>query len=137
MKDLAQERSRKKQVATRKLATWTFLWTAFQAVIVFGGLLIWPEQALVQQLTVILGLLFGVFMIAANRQHFQSLDELERTIQLEAMALTLGLTLIVGIAYSNLDILNIIPFDAEISYLVLFMGITYAISLGLNTRRYQ
>lgn len=97
----------------------------------------WPEQALIQQLTVILGLLFGVFMIAANRQHFQSLDELERTIQLEAMALTLGLTLIVGIAYSNLDILNIIPFDAEISYLVLFMGITYAISLGLNTRRYQ
>lgn len=137
MKDLAQERSQKKQVATRKLATWTFLWTAFQAVIVFGGLLIWPEQALIQQLTVILGLLFGVFMIAANRQHFQSLDELERTIQLEAMALTLGLTLIVGIAYSNLDILNIIPFDAEISYLVLFMGITYAISLGLNTRRYQ
>lgn len=137
MKDLAQERSQKKQVATRKLATWTFLWTAFQAVIVFGGLLMWPEQALIQQLTVILGLLFGVFMIAANRQHFQSLDELERTIQLEAMALTLGLTLIVGIAYSNLDILNIIPFDAEISYLVLFMGITYAISLGLNTRRYQ
>lgn len=137
MKDLAEERSLKKKTATRKLATWTFLWTAFQAVIVFGGLLVWPEQGILQQLSVALGLFIGVFMIAANRKHFQSLDELERTIQLEAMALTMGLTLIVGIAYSNLDILNIIPFDAEISYLVLFMGITYAISLGLNTRRYQ
>lgn len=137
MKNLAEERNALKRKSTKRLALWTAIWTAFQAVVVFGGSLIWAENSLLKGISVALGLLFGVLMILANRKHFQSMDELERTIHLEAMGLTLGLCLIVGIAYSNLSILKVISFDAEIAYLVLFMGITYLLSVFFNTRRYQ
>ena len=58
------------------------------------------------------------------------------TDQLEAMAITLGITLIAGIAYSSLDIVNVISGDAEISFLVMLMGITYLVSLLVVRRRY-
>ena len=76
-------------------------------------------------------------MIWANRNLFNHYDELERKLHLEAMALTLGLTLITGLSFSLLDQTNLIAFDAEISFLVIFMGITYLIALLVNRRRYQ
>jgi hypothetical protein len=78
----------------------------------------------------------GVAMLVANRQFFNSLDELQRKIHLEALAFTIGLTMIVGITYSVMDITNLIPMDAEISLLVGFMGITYMVTLLVNRNRY-
>ena len=63
-------------------------------------------------------------MIIANRDHLKSLDELQQKVQLEAMSITLGVGLIAGLAYSNLDTSNVVPFDAEISHLVIGMGLT-------------
>ncbi|MFN2262192.1 MAG: hypothetical protein ABR595_09035, partial [Psychroflexus sp.] len=79
----------------------------------------------------------GIAMIIANRNWFNSLDELQRKIQLEALGITLGLAVIFGITYSLLDITNLIASDAEISLLVGFMGITYLVSLLIIRKRYQ
>jgi hypothetical protein len=75
-------------------------------------------------------------MIIANRNFFNSLDELQRKMQLEALGITLGLAVIVGITYSLLDSTNLISSDAEIGFLVGFIGITYFISLLIIRRRY-
>ena len=76
-------------------------------------------------------------MILANRKLFNHYDELERKIHLEAMALTLGLTVISGLTFSLLDQANLIPFDAEIGILVGFVGLTYLITLLINRKRYS
>jgi hypothetical protein len=76
-------------------------------------------------------------MVLANRQLLEGSDELEKKIQLESMALTLGLTLVVGIAYSLLDTANVIPWDAEISFLVIFMGLCYMTAIAVNQKRYR
>jgi len=76
-------------------------------------------------------------MIYANRTHLLSLDELQQRLQLNAMATTLGLGLIVGIAYSLLDQSDVISGDAEISVLIIFMGITYIASIAYSTLRYR
>jgi hypothetical protein len=53
------------------------------------------------------------------------------------MGLTLGLAVVVGLSYSLLDTTNLILVDAEISNLVLFIGVTYIISTVLNTKKYR
>ena len=64
------------------------------------------------------------------------MDELQRKIQLEALGISLGLAVIAGLSFSLLDQTDLIPFDAEIGFLVGFIGITYMIALLINRRRY-
>jgi hypothetical protein len=60
---------------------------------------------------------------------------MHQKIQLEAMGLTLGIGLVVGLAYSNLDIANIVSFDAEIAHVVILMSLTYLATLITLTRK--
>ena len=120
-----------------RLAVWTFAWTASTALAAFGPKFLWNDSTGLTLLALLLNVGIGIGMILANRRPFEGLDELERKIHLEALALTMGLTLIVGIAYSLLDTTNIIPWDAEISFLVIFMGLCYLAAVILNQKRYR
>jgi hypothetical protein len=119
-----------------QLATWTGLWVISQAVAAFGPLFLWGEQPVFTVIAIIATLLFGLGMIRANIKHLRSLDELQQKIHLEAMGLTLGLVLVFGLSYSLLDTTNLIPFDAEISVVVIFMGLTYLAAVMVNNWRY-
>ena len=119
-----------------QLATWTGLWVISQAVAAFGPLFLWGEQPVFTVIAIIATLPFGLGMIRANIKHLRSLDELQQKIHLEAMGLTLGLVLVFGLSYSLLDTTNLIPFDAEISVVVIFMGLTYLAAVMVNNWRY-
>ncbi|MEM1437708.1 MAG: hypothetical protein AAF545_01645 [Pseudomonadota bacterium] len=121
---------------TIRLAQWTGAWLATVALAVFGARLLWENNATLSVLAIALQAAVGAGMIIANKRHLLNLDELQQRIQLEAMGITLGVTLIAGIAYSSLDIVNVISGDAEISFLVMLMGITYLVSLLVVRRRY-
>jgi len=64
-------------------------------------------------------------------------DELMRKIQLEAMALTLGVGLVVGMSYELLEDIKLISFEPQIPHLIMLMGFTYIIGIILGNRRYQ
>ncbi|MGY6648569.1 hypothetical protein [Wenyingzhuangia sp. IMCC45574] len=121
----------------RKLALWTWSWVATLAIATFGPKFIWDNHTVLTVFAVLVNFSNGVWMIVANRNLVNHYDELEKKIFLEAMALTMGLTVIVGLTYSLLDQVNLIKHDAQIGFLVMFMGLTYAISVFLNTRRYS
>jgi peptidoglycan/LPS O-acetylase OafA/YrhL len=106
------------------------------ALATFGPKFIWEEQIDLTAIAILLNLAIGVLMILANRKVFNHYDELERKLHLESLALTLGLTVIVGLTYSLLDQTNLIPFDAEIANLVLFVGITERVTFFINRKRY-
>ena len=76
-------------------------------------------------------------MILANKNLINTLDELQKKIQLESLGLTLGLTVIFGLSFSLLDQKDIIPMDAEISILVIFIGLVYWLALLINNRKYK
>ncbi|SDG55849.1 hypothetical protein [Psychroflexus sediminis] len=118
------------------LAGWTWSWVATLALATFGPKYIWDDHRLLTILFVGLNLVNGIAMIIANRDLFNSMDELQRKIQLEALGITLGLSVIVGITYSALDTTNLIPMDAEIGFLVGFIGVTYFVTLLINRNRY-
>ena len=119
------------------LGLWTWSWVATLAIATFGSKFIWGDHTEITTFAILTNLVNGVLMILANRKLFNHYDELERKIHLESLALTLGLTVIVGLAYSLLDQVNLIPFDAEIGILVGFVGLTYMITLLINRKRYS
>jgi len=126
---------RKKKI--RQLALWTWSWVVTLAIATFGPKFIWDNHTFLTIFAVLVNGTNGILMIIANKNLFDDFDELERKIHLESLAITLGLSVVFGITYSLLDITNIMDFDAEISTVVLFIGITYLISLTINSRRYK
>ena len=122
---------------TKELRLWTFVWILSMAIATFGPQFLWSEESIGTLLAIIANLILGIRMILANRKFINSGDELQKKIHLESMSLTLGLAVIVGLSYSLLDQKNIIPGDAEISVLVLFIGITYFVATIINNRKYK
>lgn len=118
------------------LAGWTWSWVATLAVATFGPIYIWDDHQLLSILFVGVNFANGIAMLIANRNLFNSLDELQRKIQLEALGITLGLAVVIGISYSLLDTTNLIAADAEIGFLVGIIGITYFVSLLIIRKRY-
>ena len=49
----------------------------------------------------------------------------------------MGVGLVAGLSYENLDISNVIVSHAQISWLVMLMGVTYLATTLLRARAYQ
>src|SRR5665811_1160731 len=107
------------------------------AIPTFGSDLFWGESKLINSIVILLNIGVGIGMIIANIQHLKTQDEFMQKIQLEAMGISLGVAIVGGIAFSMLDATNVIPFDAEIDFLVMIIAITYLISIFINLRRYK
>ena len=121
---------------TIRLGYWTAAWLVTMAVATFGPILVWESKAL-SLLCILVNLGVGFGMILANKRHLKGLDEMHQKIQLEAMALALGVSLVVGLSYSLLDITNLIAIDAEIAFLVMLTGLTYLSGVFAGHRRYR
>ncbi|MGB0495148.1 MAG: hypothetical protein ACPGJI_02240 [Kangiellaceae bacterium] len=125
------------KLKTANLGLWTLVWLITMAIATFGPILIWDKNTTVSAIFIFINLLVGIAMIMAHKRHLQSLDELQRKIQMDAIAIALGGTLISGLCYSMLDIANVITFDAEISHLVMLMSLIYGVSLLIGKKRYS
>lgn len=126
----------KTQNTTFNLFLWTSAWVVSIAVATFGPIWVWESNKIVIGLSILATVGIGIQMLRANILHLLGLDELQQKIHLEAMSITLGLALIFGLAFSLLDTTNMISGDAEISFLVIFMGLTYVAAVFINNWRY-
>lgn len=125
--------------STVKLAIWTGLWVITMAIGTFGPKFVWGESGN-QWLTgavIFINFSIGLVMIYVNIEHLKSLDELMQKIQLEAMGIALGIGVVGGLTFSLMDITDVIPFDAEIGFLVILISLTYLTAYFLGYRRYQ
>ena len=133
----AVTRSSREHLNTKRLGAWTFAWLVTLALIAFGPVYIWDREPLITGVFIVINLGIGSGMILANIRFVQDLDELQKQIHLEAMGISLGVGLIVGLSYSMLDITDLVSWNAEISHLVFVQGLTYLAAMGLATRRYK
>ncbi|MEB8327750.1 hypothetical protein OO009_00155 [Flavobacteriaceae bacterium KMM 6897] len=122
---------------TKKLAIWTMLWTGSMALATFGPKFIWDENVALTYLAVIINVLLGIGMILMNIKYINCLDDLQKKIQLDAMGIALGAGIVGGLSYTLLDTTNLITHDAEISFLVIFIGVTYMIAILIGQKRYK
>jgi len=120
---------------TVQLAWWTAAWLVTMALAKFGPLYIWESNKVLTSLAILINLLVGFGMIMANKRHLKGLDEMQQRIQLNAMALSLGIGLVAGMGYANLAIL--IPFKADISHVIIMMALIYLAGMFAGIRKYQ
>src|SRR5690606_9872106 len=122
---------------TWHLAYWTGGWLLTLAIASFGPIFIWDNNISLSIFFIVINTIIGVGMILMNRKYINGLDEMQRKVSLDAMAIALGVALVGGLSYSVLDTANVIAFHAEISHLVLLIGITYIIGIIVGTSRYK
>ena len=122
---------------TLGLAAWTAAWVASLALAAFGPGILWNDQPAPTLLAIALTVVVGVGMLFANKRNLQGLDELQRTIQLKAMAWSLGAGLVGGVAWTLFDRHDLVGFEAEIGHLVAIMAVVYAAGCVAGSLRYR
>jgi len=121
---------------TKIMLAWTLAWVVSLAFLSYGANFLW-DNLLITKIGLLINLAIGVGMIIANKNLFKHYDELQKKIQFEAMALTLGLAVVVGLTYEISFDFGVINSEPEFEYLVLFISFTYIASNIINSRRYK
>lgn len=137
MQKTKKDWNHKNKKNTINLAFWTISWTASMALSTFGRMFIWHDNKTLSIAAILINLLLGIGMILANIRFIKGLDELQQKIQLEAMSIALGVGVIGGLFYSQLDQANIITSNAEISHLVILIALTYMVGIFIGRVRYK
>ena len=122
---------------TLRLGWWTGAWVLASAGAAFGPRFLWDFNTLPTILGVLIHIGIGFGMIRVFKQYLLGLDELQRKIQLDAIALTLGVGLVIGSSYELLEDIKLIPFEPEIPHLIILMSLTYVVAAVLGHRKYQ
>jgi len=122
---------------TTRLFSWTIAWVLTLAIATFGRLFIWEDNETISLIAISFNLAIGIGYILANKNYLRGLDELQQKIQLEATALALSVGIVAGLTYSLLAQAKIVHPHAEISNLIILMGLTYSIGIFLGNRRYK
>ena len=122
---------------TRRLRRWTLGWVTSLALATFGPIFFWNYAAVPSTIAVLINLALGYGMITANKHYILGLDELHRKVHLESLAFSLGIGLIVGLAWSALEIARVVTVKAEIAYLVMIMSLVYVAGTYLGLRKYR
>ena len=120
-----------------RLFRWNGAWGAATALMALGPKFLWNNSLVFTLLAVGLDVVIGVGMILANKNYLAELDELQRKVQLNSMAITLGVGLIAGVPFSVMDSYHMIPFHADIASLLILMSLTFVASNLYGTWRYR
>jgi hypothetical protein len=136
---IPRERGYESRVRTTviRLFRWTGAWGAATALMAFGPRFIWNKALGFTLLAVGLDIVVGVGVILANKKYLEELDELQRKVQLNSLAITVGVAIVVGIPYSVMASYHVIPFHADVSHLIMLMVLTILVSNLYGTRRYR
>lgn len=122
---------------TIRLAYWGGAWVGTCALMQFGPRFLWKKDSLFTLLAAGLNVCVGMGMILTNKNYIAELDELQRKIYLNALAITVGVGLITGVPLQVMDRYDVIPFRAEISHLIMIMGFTFMASVLYGSWRYR
>ena len=107
------------------------------AIATFPPKFIWDFNTALTITAVLINLAVGFKMLIANRDYLRGIDEMQRTILLEAMALSLGVGLVVGLSYELLEDIKLITYQPEIPHIVFLMVIIYGLAVVSSHRKYQ
>ena len=121
---------------TKILIAWVFAWVVSTAFLSYGVNFLW-DNLLITKIGLLINLAIGVGMIIANKNLFKHYDELQKKIQFDAMALTLGLAVVVGLVYEISFDFGVIDSEPEFEYLVFFICFSYITSIIINSLRYR
>src|SRR3989337_120065 len=110
--------------ATARLALWTLAWVATFALASFGPEHLWDSDV-ASWAAVAANLAVGIGWIVAHARYLRGIDELQRKIMQDALAVTLGVGWVVGFAYVVADGADPISPDLNVGLFPALLGAVY------------
>lgn len=123
--------------ASAQLVLWTLAWTATLAAARFGPEVVWNERPVASWAAVAVNVLIGIGWIVAFGRFLRALDDLQRKITQDALAVTLGVGWVVGFAYSVADTAGLVTRDLDIALFPAMLGVVYVIAFVVGRLRYR
>ena len=121
---------------TIRFFLWTLVWVASLVLIDKAILYDWVSSFYVIAAGILLNAAMGVGVIWAFLRYLRNLDEMQRKIQMESLALAMGITLVSSFTYTLLVTAGVIA-DPEVSDIILIMAITYMLGVTAGQVRYR
>jgi len=120
-----------------QLFRWCGAWAGSCALLAFGPKFLWNKALVFTLLAIGINVCVGIGTIVANKKYLEELDDLQRKVHLNSLAITVGVAMIVAVPYSVMDSYHVIPFHADVSHLVVLMCLTYGAANLYGTWRYR
>lgn len=118
------------------LVGWVFAWMAALTVADKAALYGWWSAEWLTFLAIAVHVLIGIGMVFKFMAMLRNMDDLQRRIQLEALSMALGISLVGCAAYSLLVTWGYIV-DEEVSDIFMLMCVSYSVSVLLGVWRYR
>ena len=125
-----------KKKQNKILLAWTLAWVVSLAFLTGAENTLWNDL-IYTKIGLLINLVIGIVMIVAHKNLFKTYDELQKKIQFEAMAITLGLAVVVGLTYEVSFDFGVIDKEPEFEYLMLFICFSYVASTIISAIRYK
>ena len=106
----------------------TGAWVTSTALMSFGPNALWDFDAAVTFLAIAANLIAGGFMLYSFFRHLKNMDELKRQTHLEAIALTLGITMVLTVIYGALPQAKVLA-STQPANVLFVIGVSYILSV--------
>ena len=120
-----------------RLAIWVGAWAGTLALATFGPNHLWDSNEVASWAAIAANLAVGVGAIIAHARFLREIDELQRKIMLDAVAITLGVGWVVGFAYVAASSADLVGRDPDFGLIYTFQGIVYMIAIIVSNIRYR
>ena len=119
-----------------RLVCWIFVWAATMVLADKAEAYQWYSSDFMSMAAIVINTAIGVCMILAYMRFLKKSDELQRKIQMDALALSMGVGLVGSFTYSLLVTAKFV-IDNEISDIILLTSATFMISFIVGQARYR
>ena len=107
---------------------WTLAWAVTMVLADKAELYGWHSSSMISIIAIVVNTGLGLGMIMAFMRFLKGMDELQQKIQLNSLAMSVGVGIVGGFTYSLLATANFIA-DAEASDVLLIMSVTYMVGV--------
>ena len=118
------------------LVAWIFAWMAALTVADKAALYGWWESQWMTFFAIAIHILLGLGVLWKFMSMLKGMDDLQRRIQLEALSMALGISMVGAAAYSLLVTWGYIV-DEEVSDIFMLMCVSYSVSVLIGLWRYR
>lgn len=115
---------------------WAIAWALTLLIITVATKQGWLNNNVLIASAFIVHSAIGLKMVFAYKHHLKELDEMERKIQLDALAMSVGSAIICFSSYSILAKADIVPPLAP-NYLIILIALTYIVGIFVGRVRYS
>jgi hypothetical protein len=123
-------------IVSLKMVALIFTWMASMTLSDKAQLYGWWSAEWITIVSIGVNAAFGLWVIQFYRRMIRDMDDLQRKIQLEALSMALGISMVGTVSYSLLVTWGYIV-DEEVSDIMVLMCVSYSISVVYGTLKYR